>query len=95
MEIDGGIYQRGGVRFRAKAGLGSEVGNLDVFEESIASVQITWKPQKSLIYCIQLITAADVTSLSYLSSHRHARAHTWRANRRFNLHTYLLFSPLS
>lgn len=54
------------VGFKAKAGLGSEVGNLDVFQGKVALVQITWKLQKSLIYCTHLITPTDVPTQSFI-----------------------------
>lgn len=43
-------------------------GKPGCFSRKVASVQITWKSQKSLIYCVHLITPADVTTQSYRSS---------------------------
>lgn len=86
---------RGG--FRAEAGLGSEVGNLDVFSRKVASVQITWKSQKSLIYCVHLITTrrCDDPILSFIAQNVHARTRTERQTDPLP-HTYtFVFSSLN
>ena len=73
-EKDGGMWVVVVVVVRAKAGLGREVGNLDVFRGKTSFPFRLLGNGRNPVYCVHLITASDYLILSFI-------CHTWTRSR--------------